>query len=149
MKKIKPLTTQERSITYYKGNNMAEPVSSTGVAVVIKLYGVLAILSVAALLAWLVVIMTRLPRSRSEWVVSLISTALGSITGGAFIVQKYGLHTWAENMYGALALGGLFFISGLPVWAVIRWVFNYVNKREDFDIIQIIKEAKKEIKGDD
>lgn len=126
---------------------MTEPVStSTGIAVLVKLYGILFILSVAAFLAWLVVIMTRMPRTRSEWVVSLITTLIGSLTGGAFIVQKFSLHIWAENPYGAVALGGVFFIAGLPVWAIIRWVFNYVNDREGMDIIEVIKEAKKAIK---
>lgn len=128
---------------------MTEPVSSTGLAVAIKLYGLLTIITLAIVLTWLVVIMTRLPRTRSEWAVSLITTAIGSIAGGGFLVQHYELHTWANNLYGACAMGGLYFISGLPVWAIIRWTFNYINKREDANILDIIRETKKAIKGDD
>lgn len=128
---------------------MTEPVSSTGILVALKLYGLLIILTIAIILTWLVVIMTRLPRTRSEWAVSLISTAIGSIAGGGFLVQHYGLHTWANNLYGACAMGGLYFISGLPVWAIIRWTFNYINKREDANILDVIRETKKAIKGDD
>ena len=131
---------------------MTEPVSSTGAVILVKLYGMLSILAVAAFFAWLVVVMTRIPRTRSEWVVSLVTTAVGSITGGAFLVQRFNLHDWVTNMYGALAIGGIFFITGLPVWAIVRWSFNYINVREDMDIVEVIKEVKqavKEIKGED
>lgn len=124
---------------------MAEPVSSTGVAMATKIYGVLII----AFLSWLVVVMTRVPRTRGEWVVSLITTVLGSIAGGAFIIQKYDLHLWTENIYGALAIGGVFFAAGLPIWAITRWTFNYINDREHFDISQIVREVRKIIKGEE
>lgn len=130
---------------------MAEPMSSTGIAVVLKVWGVVAILSIAVFFTWLVVVMTRLPRSRSEWTVSLISTVFGSIAGGGFIVQKYSLHTWTDNIYGACAIGGIYFIAGLPIWAIIRWTFNYINGREDANIFEVIKEVKSELselKGD-
>lgn len=125
---------------------MAEPVSSgAGVAVAIKMYGMWFLMAIAGLafaLGYLVVIMTRMPRSRSEWVVSLITTLVGSIAGGGFIIQRFGLHDYATTWAGLCALGGLFFASGLPIWAVIRWTFNYVNEREDATILDVGKELK-------
>lgn len=128
---------------------MAEPISSsTGAVIGAKLYGLIVILSIAAFFSWLIVVMTRIPRSRPEWVVSLISTVVGSICGGAYITQKYLLFTYADTFFGTLVLGGLFFICGLPVWAIIRWVFNYVNAREDATIFEVIDEVKQSIKKD-
>ncbi|OEY94905.1 hypothetical protein BJD20_17820 [Acinetobacter proteolyticus] len=125
---------------------MTEVVSAgAGIAAVIKSYGVFFIVVMALtfmFLAWMVVIMTRLPKTRREWVVSLISTAVGSIAGGAFVIQHFGLQAWSENAYGAFALGGLYFLCGLPVWAIIRWTFNYINAREDSTILDVAKEVK-------
>ncbi len=76
---------------------MAEPVSSGAGAVAIKMYGIGAIITVVIALGYLVVIMTRMPRSRSEWVVSLVSTVIGSIGAGllssislCMITQQHG-----------------------------------------------------------
>lgn len=125
---------------------MAEPMSSgVGVATAIKIYGMwflIVIAAVAAALGYLVVIMTRMPRSRSEWVVSLITTLVGSIAGGGFIIQHFGLHDYATTWAGLCAIGGMFFITGLPFWAIIRWSFNYVNAREDSTIFDVVKEVK-------
>lgn len=116
---------------------MAEPVSSTATGIGLKLYGIAAIFVIAAFLSWLLVVMTRLPRSRREWAVSLISTLIGSISGGAYVIHHYQLHSWGESLYGALALCGLIFICGLPVWAIIRWIFNYINQHEDSTIFEV------------
>ena len=145
MKNFKPLNSDIHPPFIMKEDTkMAEPVSSTGVAIAVKIYGIISI----ALLAWLVVVMTRLPRTKQEWVVSLITTVLGSITGGAFIIQKYNLHAWTDNHFGALAIGGVFFITGLPVWAITRWLFNYINDREGANIFQIVHEIRNIIKGE-
>ncbi|MCH7294073.1 hypothetical protein [Acinetobacter higginsii] len=125
---------------------MAEPVSSgVGVAAAIKVYGMailLGIIILSAALVYLVVVMTRMPRTRSEWVVSLITTVVGSIAGGGFIIQHFELHDYATTWAGLSALGGLFFTAGLPFWAIIRWTFNYVNAREGATILDVGKELK-------
>lgn len=41
------------------------------------------------------------------------------------------------------ALGGFFFIFGLPGWALVRWIFNCINKQEGKTIIEVIQEVKK------
>ncbi|RLZ06641.1 hypothetical protein EAH57_15500 [Acinetobacter sp. 2JN-4] len=125
---------------------MAEPMSSgVGVATVIKVYGMwflMAIAAIAVVLGYLVVIMTRMPRTRSEWVVSLITTVVGSIAGGGFLIQHFELHDYLLTWSGLCAIGGIFFAAGLPFWAIIRWTFNYVNAREDATIFDVAKEMK-------
>lgn len=127
---------------------MAEPVSSgVGAAAFVKFYGLITILSIAASLAYLIVVMTREPRSRKEWVISLVTTLVGSIAGGSLVVQRFGLHDWSSNWFGMCALGGIIFCCGLPFWAIVRWTFNYINSRENATIFEVAKEVKKEIKG--
>jgi len=125
---------------------MAEPVSSgAGAAVAIKMYGMWFLMGIAifsATLVYLVVVMTRMPRTRNEWVVSLITTVVGSIAGGGFLIQRFGLHDYITTWAGLCAVGGLFFVSGLPFWAIIRWTFNYVNARENATIIEVVEELK-------
>lgn len=59
---------------------MAEPVSSgVGAAALVKIYGLLTILAVATFIAYLVAVMTRVPRTRQEWVVSLVTRVVGSL----------------------------------------------------------------------
>ncbi len=44
---------------------------------------------------------------------------------------------------GMIALGGFFFVCGLPGWALVRWIFNFIDKREGKTIVEVIKEFKK------
>ncbi|MEC7118736.1 MAG: hypothetical protein VXW65_02385 [Pseudomonadota bacterium] len=111
-----------------------------------KLYGFIVIVAICLFLVSLVVIMTRVPRTRPEWVVSLSCTVVGSLTGGAFVVQRFGLHAWANDWFGMVALGGVVFACGLPAWAIVRWTFNYINAREGAGIIEVIREIKDEVR---
>ena len=65
-----------------------------------------------------VVLMTRMPRSPQEWAVGLICTVVSSLAGGSFIIVKWGLHEWVTDVWGMIALGGFFFVCGLPGWAL-------------------------------
>lgn len=121
---------------------MAEPVSSGAGAVAIKMHGLGVFIAVVIALGYLVVVMTRMPRSRSEWVVSLITTVIGSIGAGGFVIQYFSIHDYATTWAGLCAVGGLFFVSGLPFWAIIRWTFNYINAREGATILDVGKELK-------
>lgn len=119
--------------------------SGAGVAAAIKLHGMIilfGIMTLSAALVYLVVVMTRMPRTRSEWVVSLITTVVGSIGGGGFLIQHFELHHYLLTWSGLCAVGGMFFAAGLPFWAIIRWTFNYVNAREGATILDVAKEVK-------
>lgn len=121
---------------------MAEPMSSGAGAVAIKMYGLAAIIAVVIALGYLVVVMTRMPRSRSEWIVSLVTTVIGSIGAGGFIIQHFSMHDYSTTWAGMCAIGGIFFVTGLPFWAVARWFFKYVNDSEGKNILEISKEIK-------
>lgn len=125
---------------------MSEPVSAYGVGALFKAFGLGIIIAVAMILVYLVVIMTRMPRTRQEWAVGLITTVVSSLAGGSFLIVKYQLHAWNSDIYGQMALGGFYFACGLPGWAVIRWIFNFINQRENANIIDIVREVRDEIK---
>lgn len=124
---------------------MSEPVSAYGVGALFKAFGQGIIIAIALILVYLVVIMTRMPRTRQEWVVGLITTVVSSLAGGSFLIVKYQLHAWGADVYGMMALGGFYFACGLPGWAIVRWVFNFINQREGATIIDVVREVKDEI----
>ncbi|CAJ0701512.1 hypothetical protein LMG19089_02858 [Ralstonia edaphis] len=93
------------------------------------------------MLATIVVMVMTLPKNRGEWAVALISTVVASLCGGAAAIQYFGLATWMTSTNGAMALGGIYFSCGLPGWTIVRWVFNFLNKRKDKDIAEIAAEV--------
>jgi hypothetical protein len=40
-----------------------------------------------------------------------------------------------------MALGGIYFVCGLPGWSIVRWAFNFLNKRKDKDLAEIAAEV--------
>lgn len=42
-----------------------------------------------------------------------------------------------------VALGGLIFGCGLPGWAIVRWVFNFIERNRDTGIDEVAREVKK------
>ncbi|MEI1687093.1 hypothetical protein V8P55_02265 [Acinetobacter baumannii] len=120
-----------------------EPVSTSGFTALLKFYGFAIVVALAASLVVAVVLMTRMPRSPQEWAVGLICTVVSSLAGGSFIIMKWGLHEWVTDIWGMIALGGFFFVCGLPGWALVRWIFNFINKQEGKTIIEVLKEVKK------
>jgi hypothetical protein len=41
-----------------------------------------------------------------------------------------------------VALGGLIFGCGLSGWAIVRWVFNFIDKNSDAGIDEVAKNVK-------
>jgi len=95
----------------------------------------------AGLATVVVMCMTR-PRTDSEWAVALITTLLGSVCGGAFVISYFNLHAWMNNWVGLVAVLGIVFSCGLPAWAIVRWTFNYINKHHDSGIDEIASDVK-------
>lgn len=110
---------------------MSEPASSAaaGVAGWKLIGGAAGIGAIGAGLAAIVVMCITTPRSPQEWAVGLITTVIGSISGGAAVIQYFNLQHWADSLFGLVALLGLVFACGLPAWALVRWLFNYIEKR--------------------
>lgn len=130
-----------------KGSNMSEPITSTAMSVGgWKLIGGLAgIAAIGAGLASLVVMCTMTPRSPKEWAVGLTSTVIGSVCGGAAVVQHFELHDWTRDYIGMMAVLGIVFACGLPAWAIVRWVFNWIEKRQGKDIGEVIADARHDL----
>jgi len=127
---------------------MTEPASSAAGAVAgWKLAGGAAGFAAGgAGLAALVVMCMMTPRSAKEWTVGLVSTVVGSICGGAAVVQHFGLHAWMDSYVGLAGVLGLVFACGLPAWAVVRWLFTYLERRKDRDFVEIASEVRKQLK---
>ena len=122
---------------------MAEPVSSAAAgASMAKMAGFGVISGLAFIFVSVVVLMTRMPRSRKEWAVMLISTLVSSLGIGSGIVVRYGLQHLAQDWFGMVFLGGIIFVCGLPGWFIVRLWFNYVSKHDDADITDVIRDVK-------
>lgn len=126
-----------------------EPVSGAATAAFgWKLIGGLAGMGAigAGLAALVVMCMTR-PNNDREWVVGLVSTFMSSLGGCAGMVVYFGWQHMAESAFGLMALGGLFFSCGLPGWALVRWLFNGIVKRDaaKADLFHVVKEVKESI----
>lgn len=127
-----------------KGKTM-EPGTGTSVlsALVWKAIGGLAgVGAFGAGLSAVVVMCLLRPRTNAEWTVGLISTLISSISGGAAVVQYFDMHHWAENSVGLVAMLGIVFACGLPGWALVRWGFNFFDKRRKSDIFDVVQEAR-------
>ena len=108
-----------------------------------KLLGGLAgIGAIGAGLASVVVMCAMTPRSPKEWAVGLISTIVFSIGGGAAVIQHYGLEAWAHTPIGLVAMLGLVFACGLPGWAIVRWLFNYIEKNRAATIADVVRDVR-------
>ena len=123
-----------------------EPVTTGGTVAFLKVYGVwLAVVSALVFVAT-VVLMTRLPRSPQEFLVGVICTVVSSLMGGSFLIIYFGLQTWASHVWGVMVIGGLFFTAGLPGWALVRWVFNFIDAREGSTLLDIFREFNEEFR---
>lgn len=125
---------------------MPEPTASStagGIALWKLAGGAAGVAAGGAGLAAVIVMLMTPPRSPREWAVGLISTVLGSVCGGAAVVQHFGIQAWLGSYVGLVALLGLAFACGLPAWAVVRWGFTWMIRREGKDIGEVIADARK------
>jgi hypothetical protein len=127
---------------------MSEPVSGgVGIFAGFKaIGGVPVALSLAAFLSALVVMCTNPPESRKEWFVAITSTVVSSICGGSYLVMRFGLQDWTLSYFGLSALFGLVFACGLPGWALVRWVFNFIRSKEGMTILEVAHDVVDDVK---
>ncbi len=72
----------------------------------------------------------------------MISTVLTEIGGGAIAGQHFRLQEWVDSVTGLVALGGLIFGCDQTGWAIVRWVFNFIEKNRDAGIDEVAREVK-------
>lgn len=122
---------------------MAEPTTSgagaAGFAAFKAAGGIAGIAGLGAALAAVVVMLMTPPRSPREWAVGLICTVLGSICGGAAVISYFHLQGWMYTFEGLVALLGVVFTCGLPAWAVVRWIFTFIERRKDKDLGEVVE----------
>lgn len=123
---------------------MSEPITGAAASVAgWKILGGLAgIGAIGAGLASVVVMCMMTPRSRKEWAVGLISTVMASVCGGAAAIQHYELQSWVHTTFGLVAMLGVVFLCGLPGWALVRWLFNYIDKHKSDDIVEVASDVR-------
>ncbi len=123
---------------------MSEPISSAaaGAAGFKAIGGTAGALGLGAAVATIVVMLMTPPRSPREWAVGLISTVIGSIAGGAAVIEHFQLQAWMTSFNGLLAVLGIAFACGLPAWAIVRWVFTYIERSRGKDIAEVAREVK-------
>ena len=123
---------------------MTDPASSgaAGAAAFKAVGGASAVAAGGAGLAAVVVMLMTPPRSPREWAVGLISTVISSIGGGAAVIEHFGLQHWVNSPTGLCAMGGLIFACGLPGWAVVRWMFNFIDWNQDVPIDEVVRKMR-------
>lgn len=103
-------------------------------------------------LAAIIVMAMTAPSSKREFFVALLSTVASSVFGGAWVIQYFNL-IWLiaspdagvgiGSMLMISKLGGVFFVSGLPGWVVIRAAFITSERRKRHDIMDYIYEFRR------
>lgn len=126
---------------------MAEP-SSSGAAG-FAAYKLALALGLPAGIAAVVVMLWVQPKSPREWALALICTVAGSLYGGAYAVQHFGLQTWSATFEGEMALGGIRLLCGLPAWVLVRAGFLWWEKRQGKDLAELLTDGKAAIKPKD
>ncbi|WP_312488700.1 hypothetical protein [Massilia timonae] len=123
---------------------MSEPISGTAAGAFgwKLLGGLVGIAAIGAGLVSVVVMCIMTPRSPREWAVGLICTVVSSVCGGAAVIQHLGLQSWAYSPFGLVGMIGVVFTCGLPGWALVRWLFNYIEKNRDRDIGEVVRDVK-------
>lgn len=127
------------------GAHNVEPTSSgtAGGLAIWKLIGGLAGLGAfGAALATIVVMCITTPRSPKEWAVGLISTVVSSIGGGAAAIEYLNIQHWAHSPFGLCGMFAIVFACGLPGWAIVRWVFNYIIKNHAATITDVVADVR-------
>lgn len=94
--------------------------------------------------ALLLVMLWSIPRTPREWALSLASTIFCSIFAGAFVVQYLGLDNANNGFLGLVRMAGVIAACGIPGWAIVRAIFNWLDQRKNMDIGELARSAKED-----
>lgn len=90
-----------------------------------------------------------MPDKKSDFFLAIISTVISSLAIGSYAIQRFGmlgdifLAPTETHLYIVLAqIGGIYFISGLPGWTVVRGWFVWSESKKNSGIDVIIGDAK-------
>lgn len=127
---------------------MTEPASTAAGGFALYKLVWLGFIAFMAVLAAVVVMAMTMPRSPREFVVAIISTLVGSIGGGAFLVRWLEIGHWAQDFSGMVALGAVVFFCGLPAWVIVRGWFAYTEAKKGRPLVELISDLRKALKGE-
>ncbi|RJG06238.1 hypothetical protein D3870_09640 [Noviherbaspirillum cavernae] len=125
---------------------MTEPTSSVAGFAIIKLYGLKAVFGMvgAALLYFVLPPLRSDGRfSQQEFVVRLAAAGIGSCFFGDVAVQQIMLYL--PSLHADQHTSAVYLLVGAPFWWITRAVALSLRKREDKDIVEIVREAKESI----
>jgi hypothetical protein len=77
----------------------------------------------------------------------LASTVVGSIGGGSAMIIQFGPQSWAHDPFDLVAMLGLVFDCSLLAWSVVRWVFNWIERRKDKHLAEVVQDARDAVAG--
>ncbi|SPL71733.1 hypothetical protein [Acinetobacter stercoris] len=128
---------------------MTEPVTTTAATVSAsggaKVIGIsfLAIVALSVFCAVLIVLMMiQTPRTPKEWAIGIITTIVFSLGLGATAIRYFELTHWITDWFGIVGLAFIIFMCGLPGWFIVRLIFNFMLKRKNSNVLDVIKEIK-------
>jgi len=58
------------------------------------------------------------------------------------VIQHYDLQAWAHSPFGLVAMLGLVFACGLPGWAIVRWLFNYIEAKRNATLADVVRDVR-------
>lgn len=64
------------------------------------------------------------------------------------VVRYFEIQHWAQDQFGLMAMIGLIFACGLPGWALVRWTFNAIRKRDGKGIDEVLREIREGARHD-
>ena len=70
---------------------------------------------------------------------------LGSVFDGAAAIHYFDLQSMVNSETGSVVFIGICFSCGPPAWAIVRWVFTWMEKRRDADISEVLAEVRRQI----
>lgn len=119
-------------------NNMSEPISSAaGIYGIVKAIIASPVIIGSTLASVIVMIMT-MPRTKKQQFIALLSTFVGSIYGGGFLIDWFHL----ADKLSHTNLGGIYLLAGVPIWIILRGFFAYTERDKDKSLVDFIKDIK-------
>lgn len=94
-----------------------------------------------------------MPKRNTDFFLCILSTLISSLSIGSYIVLHFDLigdillAPTSEHVYMILAqIGGIFFVSGLPGWTLVRSFFVWSESHRKSSLSDIIEDTKRMLK---
>lgn len=122
---------------------MPEPVSTAASG--IKMFGLMIVVAICILLAYVIVVIMNTPNTTKEWIASLASTIMMSLGMGSATMIYFNLSylvTMPHPFIGWTVIGVIMFMWGLVGWFIVRLGFRTMEASENKDFFEIARQIK-------